>query len=113
MLVSSVNFFKITAVSCLILFKGLVLQHMYNFSDVELEEQINDRSSFRRFVGLGVSDDVPDVTTFCRFRQDILDQKLSEKLFHLVLGQLLKGRFYAGCQRGRDDSGIIPTAGQY
>ena len=55
-----------------------------------LPHQINDRFSFRRFVGLGVSDDVPDATTFCRFRQDLLGQKLSEKLFHLVLGQLLK-----------------------
>ena len=81
----------------LVLFKGLVLQRMYNLSDVELEEQINDRFSFRRFVGLGVSDDVPDATTFCRFRQDLLGQKLSEKLFQLVLAQLLKkGDFRQG-----------------
>lgn len=51
------------AYSGLVLFKGLVLQRMYHLSDVELEEQINDRFSFRRFVGLGVSDDVPDATT--------------------------------------------------
>ena len=75
------------AYPALVLFKGLVLQRMYNLSDVELEEQINDRFSFRRFVGLGVSDDVPDATTFCRFRQELLGQKLSEKLFQLVLGQ--------------------------
>ncbi len=60
-----------------------------SISDVELEEQINDRFSFRRFVGLRVSDDVPDATTFCCFRQELLGQKLSEKLFQLVLGQLL------------------------
>ena len=85
------------AYPAIILFKGLVLQRMYNLSDVELEEQINDRFSFRRFVGLGVSDDVPDATTFCRFRQELLGQKLSEKLFQLVLGQLLKkGDFRQG-----------------
>ena len=78
------------AYPALLLFKGLILQRMYNLSDVELEEQINDRFSFRRFVGLGVSNDVPDATTFCRFRQELLGQKLSEKLFQLVLGQLLK-----------------------
>ena len=85
------------AYPALLLFKGLVLQRMYNLSDVELEDQINDRFSFRRFVGLGVSDDVPDATTFCRFRQELLGQKLSEKLFQLVLSQLLKkGDFKQG-----------------
>ena len=67
---------------------------MYNLSDVWLEEQIRDRFSFRRFVGLGVVDDVPDATTFCRFRNELLGEKLSEKLFHLILKQLLeKGEF--------------------
>lgn len=78
------------AYSALVLFKGLVLQRMYNLSDVELEEQLRDRFSFLRFVGLGISDDVPDATTFCRFRQELLGHKLSEKLFHIVLRQLLK-----------------------
>ena len=85
------------AYPALMLFKGLVLQRMYNLSDVELEDQINDRFSFRRFVGLGVSDEVPDATTFCRFRKELLGQKLSEKLFQLVLSQLLKkGDFKQG-----------------
>lgn len=80
-----------------VLFKGLILQRMYNLSDVELEELITDRFSFRRFVGLGVAADVPDATTFCRFRQELLGQKLSEKLFQLVLRQLLKkGDFRQG-----------------
>ncbi len=85
------------AYPALVLFKGLVLQRMYNLTDVELEEQLRDRFSFLRFVGLGISDDVPDATTFCRFRQELLGQKLSEKLFHIVLGQLLKkGDFKQG-----------------
>ena len=62
-----------------------------------LSHQICDRFSFRSFVGLGASADVPDATTFCRFRQEMLGQKLSEKLFGLVLSQLLKrGDFKQG-----------------
>ncbi|MCR4666254.1 MAG: IS5 family transposase [Desulfovibrio sp.] len=81
----------------LVLFKGLVLQRMYNLSDEALEEYICDRLSFRRFIGLGMMDDVPDATTFCRFRQDLLGQNLSESLFHIVLSQLLKkGDFKQG-----------------
>lgn len=81
----------------LLLFKALVLQRMYNLSDVELEEQIRDRISFHRFLGLGVSKDVPDSTTFCRFRQELLGEKLAEKLFKLIFRQVeAKGEFKQG-----------------
>ncbi len=60
-------------------------------------DYICDRLSFRRFIGLGMTDDVPDATTFCLFRQDLPGQKLSESLFHIVLSQLLKkGDFRQG-----------------
>lgn len=36
-------------------------------SDGEVEEQVNDRLSFSRFVGLGLDDSAPDSTTVCRF----------------------------------------------
>ena len=85
------------AYPALMMFKCLILQRMYNLSDVGLEEQIRDRFSFRRFVRLGVVDDVPDATTFCRFRNELLGEKLSEKLFNLILKQLLeKGEFRQG-----------------
>ncbi len=70
---------------------------MYNLSDEVLEKQICDRLSFRHFIGLGMMDDVPDTSTFCRFRQDLPGQKLSESLFHIVLNGLLKkGDFKQG-----------------
>ncbi len=62
---------------------------MYNLSDVELEEQMRDRFSFHRFVGLSITDEVPDSTTICRFRNELLVEKLSEKLFKDILSQLL------------------------
>jgi IS5 family transposase len=36
----------------LVLFKALLLQSLYGLSDRELEEALDDRLSFRRFVGL-------------------------------------------------------------
>src|SRR3954465_12644552 len=36
----------------LVLFRALVLQSLYGLSDRELEEALNDRLSFKRFVGL-------------------------------------------------------------
>ena len=37
----------------LLMFKALLLQQWYALSDAELEDALNDRVSFRRFVGLG------------------------------------------------------------
>lgn len=43
-----------------LVFKVLVLQHLYNLSDEQTEYQIRDRLSFMRFLGLQPEDAVPD-----------------------------------------------------
>jgi len=53
----------------LLLFKCLMLQKWFRIdSDPELENQINDRLSFKRFLGLSFSKPSPDHSTFSRFR---------------------------------------------
>jgi transposase, IS5 family len=61
--------------------KALLLQQWYRLSDAELEEALNDRVSFRRFLGLSLEDAAPDHTTLCRFRNRLAEQGLAEKLF--------------------------------
>ncbi len=58
----------------LMLFKTLLLQQWYNLSDPGLEEALCDRISFRRFVGLSLSDPVPDHSTISRFRSQLGDR---------------------------------------
>jgi IS5 family transposase len=65
----------------LLMFKALLLQSLYGLSDSELEEALADRLSFRRFVGLALTDQVPDHTTLNRFRNLLVEEKLLEKLF--------------------------------
>lgn len=72
----------------LILFKMCLLQHCYGLSDPQCEEQVRDRLSWRRFVGLGLQDAVPDETTLVRFRQRLVEHGLQEKLLALVNRQL-------------------------
>lgn len=49
---------------CLVMmFKVLIIQRYYNISDGQMEYQINDRLSFMRFLGLSLSDKVPDEKT--------------------------------------------------
>ena len=65
----------------LLMFKALLLQQWYRLSDAELEEALNDRMSFRRFLGLSLEDASPDHTTLCRFRNRLAEAGLAEKLF--------------------------------
>ena len=70
------------------MFKGLVLQHLHNISDNELEFQIRDRYSFCRFLGLEPEDAVPDANTFWDFRQSLVDNDLTKRLFEQFDKQL-------------------------
>jgi IS5 family transposase len=72
----------------LMMLKALLLQQWYGLSDADLEEALNDRMSFRRFVGLGLEEAAPDHTTLCRFRNELADEGISEKLFSEFSRQL-------------------------
>ena len=74
----------------LVLFKALLLQALYGLSDRELEEALADRLSFRRFVGLGLEEGVPDHTVLNRFRNLLIAEGLLEKLFAELDRQLEK-----------------------
>lgn len=74
----------------LLMFKVLLLQSLYGLSDAETEEALADRLSFRRFVGLALTDAVPDHSTICRFRNLLVEQGVLEKLFAELDRQLDK-----------------------
>ncbi|MFN3545831.1 MAG: transposase, partial [Thiobacillus sp.] len=72
----------------LVCFKMLLIEQWYNLSDPECEAQCADRLSFRRFLGLSLSDPVPDETVLVRFRKRLLKANLAEPLFAAVLAQI-------------------------
>jgi IS5 family transposase len=72
----------------LLMLKALLLQQWYGLSDAELEEAINDRVSFRKFLGLSLEAACPDHTTLCRFRNRLADAGLAEKVFGEFAHQL-------------------------
>lgn len=63
------------------MFKVLVLQRYYNLSDEQTEYQINDRLSFQKFLGLSLSDGVPDQKTIWLFRETLTHNGRVKKLF--------------------------------
>jgi len=68
--------------------RGLFLQHLYQLSDPQLEDQLIDRLSFRRFAGLPLDQTVPDFSTFWRFREALATEGHLEDLFGEVTRQL-------------------------
>ena len=67
----------------LIMFKALLIQGLYNLSDDQLEYQIIDRASFKRFLGLKKSDKVPDSKTFWHFREQLIEKDVIMGLFNI------------------------------
>jgi len=69
----------------LILMKGLLLEQWFKIdSDPELETQINDRLSFKKFLGPSFDQRAPDHSTFSRFRS-----RLSHDTMRLINHELL------------------------
>ena len=52
----------------LLMFRCLLLQQWYGLSDPAAEEALNDRLSFRAFVGLALDEAAPDHSALSRFR---------------------------------------------
>lgn len=62
-------------------FKTLILQRYYGLGDHQIEYQITDRVSFRKFLGIRTLDDIPDEKTIWHYK-DLLSQKgIFDKLF--------------------------------
>ena len=72
--------------------KILVIQAMDHLSDERAEFLINDRMSFMRFLGLGLSDRVPDARTIWLFREKLTKAGAIQPLFDRFDAALVPGR---------------------
>lgn len=112
----------------LVMLKAVLLASLYGLSERELEEALDDRLSFRRFVGLALGERVPDHTALNRFRNRLIQEGLLEKLFAELDRQLEKAGVVlkrgtmldatlieTGAARpprhGEDDEALDPDAG--
>lgn len=74
--------------SSLLMFKILLLKRLYNLSYDQTEYQINDRISFMRFLGLTISDRVPDAKTIWLYEDIMSKHELGKELFTLFFREL-------------------------
>ena len=63
------------------MFKIMILQRYYGLGDTQIEYQILDRLSFKKFLGLESGDKVPDEKTVWAFREKLTNEGLVEDIF--------------------------------
>ena len=90
--------------------KLLFLQGCYSISDEELEFQVNDRLSFRNF--LDFPENIPDFSTIWRFREEIGDANINDKIWTELDNQIKEKNIFVkeGCIQ--DASFIIAEPGK-
>ena len=74
----------------LMMFKILILQAWYNLSDEALEEPLARDLLFRQFIGLSLSEAVPDHSTIWRFRNLLHTENLLDSLLEQINNHLAK-----------------------
>jgi IS5 family transposase len=92
----------------LVMVRCLILQEYYQLSDEQLEYQINDRASFKRFIGIGACDKAPDAKTIWLYRERCKASNLAQAIFFWFQSQLEQ----MGCiaQKGQIvDATFVPT----
>ncbi len=99
------------------MFKILVIQAANALSDERAEFLINDRLSFMRFLGLGLSDRVPDARTIWLFREKLTRAEAIKPLFDRFDAALREAGYVAmgGQTLGsspRADASLIPAPKQ-
>jgi len=79
--------------SNLLMLKILIIKRMYNLSHDQTEYQINDRISFMRFLGLGMSDRIPDAKTIWLYEDLLSKSEAGQGLFNLFFEEIRKAGY--------------------
>jgi IS5 family transposase len=93
------------------MFKILVIQTINTLSDERAEYLINDRLSFMRFLGLGLSDRVPDAKTIWLFRERLTKAAAIATLFDRFDAMLRGAGYIAMSGQILDDEEAQPIRG--
>ena len=91
----------------LIIVRCLILQEYYQLGDGSLEYQINDRLSFKRFIGVDVNEKAPDEKTIWLYRER-MKTSVGRQVFDWFLDQCARQGYSA--QKGQIiDATFVPT----
>ncbi|MCY4446302.1 MAG: transposase [Rhodobacteraceae bacterium] len=95
----------------LIIFRSLLLGVMNGLSDGHLQYMLLDRTSFKQFVGLRSTDQVPDQKTLWKYRNQLSQSGRFDELVAVFMEQLAAHGY--GLQTGKQiEATIVPVTRQ-
>ena len=94
------------------MFKIIILQALYNLSDDTMEFMLRDRLSFMRFLGLTMTDKVPDAKTIWKYREQLTEAELIKPLFD-KFGEYLSEKGFKASEGQLIDATIIEVPIQH
>lgn len=93
------------------MFKALLLGQWHSLSDPGLERSLKVRLDFMEFTGFGLTENLPDETTLCRFRNLLINNDLLELLLENINKQLERANLkIENADRAIVDATIIDSA---
>ncbi len=95
------------AYSPLLLFKMNLISIWYDLSDIQTETMVNDSLSAMKFCDLTIEGNVPGHSTLSRFKKELKDQKVYNKLLEQVNNQLSKHNFKVKKGKGKVDARLV------
>lgn len=91
--------------------KVVLLKEWHSLSDPETENALKVRMDFMLFAGFDLSDELPDETTICRFRNAMIRLRLDKKVFAEVNAELERVGLKVECASGAViDATIVESA---
>lgn len=72
------------AYSPLVLFKIMLVQTWYGLSDTKVEDMVYENLAVMRFVGIELSESVPDHSTISRFRSELVEKKCIDRILNKI-----------------------------
>jgi len=76
--------------TALFMFKVMIIQTMYSFTDRQTEEELYANIVFKRFCNVSFTSPIPDHTTICRWRERFNACDLYESIFNEALQQIIE-----------------------
>lgn len=76
--------------SPIVMFRIMLIQHIYQYSDREMEDHLHFNYLYIRFAQLSLNMPIPHHTTICRWRERFREQNIYQLLFDDFLSQLEK-----------------------
>ncbi|SFF17666.1 transposase, IS5 family [Nitrosomonas sp. Nm166] len=93
------------------MFKATLLGQWHSLSDAALEQALCVRLDFLKFCGLSLSDEIPDETTLCRFRNRLIANDRLDVFLVSINEQLqLHGLMIRGATGAVIDATLIESA---